>query len=121
MAKYSYGELRQSYAKLWKAMKIPAGIRLRATDARVCAIATGKPRYDQVANATSVPWYVIGMIHEMEGGLNFATHLHNGDPLTHRTVQVPVTPASTPPISGARPTTTRRASSFATVCSIRTR
>src|SRR6185503_1942949 len=30
-----------------------------------------------------------GMIHEMEGGLNFATHLHNGDPLTHRTVQVP--------------------------------
>ena len=56
MAKYSYGELRQSYAKLWKAMKIPAGIRLRATDARVGAIAAGKPRYDQVANATSVPW-----------------------------------------------------------------
>ena len=89
MAKYSYGELRQSYAMLWKAMKIPAGIRLRATDARVGAIATGKPRYDQVANATSVPWYVIGMIHEMEGGLNFATHLHNGDPLTSRTIHVP--------------------------------
>ena len=45
MVKYSYGELRQSYAKLWKAMKIPAGVRLRATDARVCAIATGKSRY----------------------------------------------------------------------------
>src|SRR6476620_4258238 len=99
MAKYSFGELRQSYAKLWKAMQIPAGIRLRATDARVGAIATGKPRYDQVANATSVPWYVIGMIHEMEGGLNFATHLHNGDPLTHRTVQVPAgrPPTGVPP------------------------
>jgi lysozyme family protein len=99
MAKYSYGELRQSYAKLWKAMEIPAGRRLLATDARVHAIATGKPRYDQVANATNVPWYVIGMIHEMEGGLNFATHLHNGDPLAHRTVQEPAgrPPTGVPP------------------------
>ena len=99
MAKYSYGELRQAYAMLWKAMEIPAGRRLLATDARVHAIATGKPRYDQVANATGVPWYVIGMIHEMEGGLNFATHLHNGDPLSHRTVQVPAgrPPTGIPP------------------------
>jgi lysozyme family protein len=89
MVRYSYGELRQSYAQLWKAMEIPPGIRVRATDARVDAIATAKPRYDQVANATGVPWYVIGVIHEMEGGLNFATHLHNGDPLTNRTNHVP--------------------------------
>ncbi len=99
MVKYSYGELRQSYAALWKAMKIPAGIRLRSTDARVRAIATGKPRYDQVANATGVPWHVIGIIHEMEAGLNFAAHLHNGDPLTNRTVQVPAgrPPTGIPP------------------------
>ena len=89
MAKYSFGELQRSYAALWKAMQIPAGVRVQATDARVRAIAECKPRYDQVANATGVPWYVIGMIHEMEGGLNFSTHLHNGDPLTRRTVQVP--------------------------------
>src|SRR4030095_4461647 len=56
-------------------------------------------RDDQVANAPSVPWYVIGIIHEMEGGLNFSTHLHNGDPLTARTVQVP---AGRPP-TGGRP------------------
>src|SRR6187397_3575227 len=89
MAKYSFAELQRSYAALWKAMQIPAGVRVQATDARVRAIAESKPRYDQVANATGVPWYVIGMIHEMEGGLNFITHLHNGDPLTRRTVQVP--------------------------------
>jgi lysozyme family protein len=89
MAKYSFAELQRSYAALWKAMQIPAGVRVQATDARVRAIAESKPRYDQVANATGVPWYVIGMIHEMEGGLNFTTHLHNGDPLTRRTVQVP--------------------------------
>ena len=92
--------------QLWKAMQIPAGVRVRATDARVRAIADGKPRYDQVANATGVPWYVIGMIHEMEGGLNFATHLHNGDPLTARTVHVPSGPPayrrSPVPVGGQR-------------------
>jgi len=99
MAKYSFGELQRSYAALWKAMQIPAGVRVQATDARVRAIAECKPRYDQVSNATGVPWYVIGVIHEMEGGLNFSTHLHNGDPLTRRTVQVPAgrPPTGVPP------------------------
>ena len=69
MANYPYGELRKGYAELWARMEIPAGRRLAATDARVRAIADGKARYDQVANATGVPWYVIGIIHEMEGGL----------------------------------------------------
>ena len=99
MANFAYGGLRQSYAALWKAMQIPTGVRVQATDARVRAIAEAKPRYDQVANATGVPWYVIGIIHEMEGGLNFATHLHNGDPLAGRTVQVPAgrPPTGIPP------------------------
>ena len=99
MATYPYGELRKGYADLWARMEIPAGRRLAATDARVRAIADGKARYDQVANATGVPWYVIGIIHEMEGGLNFTTHLHNGDPLTRRTVQVPAgrPPTGMPP------------------------
>src|SRR4029079_13242100 len=52
MVGYSFGELRQSYARLWNAMEIPPGIRVRSTDSRVTAIATGKSRYDQVANAT---------------------------------------------------------------------
>src|SRR5262249_16489898 len=99
MAKYSYAELQASYAALWKAMQIPPGVRVQATDARVRAMAARKSRYDQVANATGVPWYVVAMIHEMEGGLNFATHLHNGDPLTARTVHVPVgrPPTGSPP------------------------
>jgi len=29
------------------------------------------------------------LVHGMEGGFNFNTHLHNGDPLTARTVRVP--------------------------------
>jgi lysozyme family protein len=32
---------------------------------------------------------MIGVIHAMEGGFNFAGHLHNGDPLTSRTKNGP--------------------------------
>jgi lysozyme family protein len=88
MVGFSYGELREEYADLWGAMKIPAGTA-SALDARIRAIARGRPRYDKVANATGVTWYVIAIIHEMEASLKFTTHLHHGDPLTDRTVQVP--------------------------------
>jgi lysozyme family protein len=36
-----------------------------------------------------IPWYVVAVIHHMEGSSNFKTHLHNGDPLTGYTVNVP--------------------------------
>ena len=32
---------------------------------------------------------MVGVIHALESSLNFGRHLHNGDPLTARTVQVP--------------------------------
>jgi lysozyme family protein len=32
---------------------------------------------------------VIALIHSLEASLNFTTHLHNGDPLTARTIHVP--------------------------------
>ncbi len=46
-------------------------------------------RYAAVAAVTSIPWFVVAVIHAMECGLRFDEHLHNGDPLTARTVQVP--------------------------------
>lgn len=46
-------------------------------------------QYHAVTAKTSVPSYVIGCIHMMESGFNFKTHLHNGDPLTARTVNRP--------------------------------
>lgn len=48
-----------------------------------------RPRYEAVAARTGVPWWFIGVVHAMEASFNFSTHLHNGDPLTGRTVQVP--------------------------------
>jgi lysozyme family protein len=48
-----------------------------------------RTRYEAVANSLCVPWYFIGIVHALEASLNFEGHLHNGDPLAERTVQVP--------------------------------
>jgi lysozyme family protein len=46
-------------------------------------------RYEKVAKALKMPWYVVAVIHNMEAGMSFTRHLHNGDPLTARTTHVP--------------------------------
>ncbi len=47
-------------------------------------------RYCQVSqNFNHMPWCLVGIIHAMECGFNFACHLHNGDPLTGRTTHAP--------------------------------
>jgi len=52
-------------------------------------IVSFKERYDEVQSITNVPWWFTGIIHRLEGNSNFNTHLHNGDSLKARTVQVP--------------------------------
>ena len=52
-------------------------------------ILKGRPFYEAVEKKLDIPWYFTGIIHCMEGSCNFKVHLHNGDPLTARTVQVP--------------------------------
>ncbi len=49
----------------------------------------GRERYELVASKTGVPWQVVAVIHGLEAGFSWSKHLHNGDPLTARTVQVP--------------------------------
>lgn len=39
----------------------------------------GRPRYEQVAAATGVPWDFIGVLHYRESACNFAGILHNGE------------------------------------------
>lgn len=61
----------------------------RAVD-RVAAIAiANRARYDVAAAATGVPWFVIAAIHNLECSQRFDQHLHNGDPLKAKTVNVP--------------------------------
>jgi lysozyme family protein len=57
-----------------------------------------KARYQAVSARTGVPWTVIAVNHELECAQNFQKHLHNGDPLSAKTVQVPKgRPAGSPP------------------------
>ena len=58
-------------------------------NAIVNSIVKSRSRYEAVANKLNIPWYFIGIVHCMEGSLSFKVHLHNGDPLTARTIQVP--------------------------------
>lgn len=88
MAALSYTALRTEYATLWDSMVI--NDRLRETIERQAKrIIANRSRYEPVEAATGVPWFCIGIIHIMECGGSFSKHLHNGDPLTARTVQVP--------------------------------
>lgn len=48
-----------------------------------------RERYQKIEDEICVPWYFVGIIHGMECAFDFNKHLHNGDPLRSRTVQVP--------------------------------
>lgn len=57
----------------------------------VRAIKANQARYEKISRLVGgvVPWSFIAVIHNLECGLSFSKHLHNGDPLTRRTVLVP--------------------------------
>lgn len=54
-------------------------------------IVVNKSRYVNISQLSggNTPWYVIGIIHYNECNLSFSYHLHNGDPLSAKTVRVP--------------------------------
>jgi lysozyme family protein len=59
---------------------------------RVVERITGEARrtaYERIEAEVGTPWYFVAVIHNLEGSLNMTRHLHNGDPLSARTVQVP--------------------------------
>jgi len=58
-------------------------------DNTIKLILAGRPHYEAVQAKINVPWYFTGIIHCLEGSLNFQTHLHNGDSLNGKTRNVP--------------------------------
>ena len=102
--------------------------RIAGLDQIATRINSAKARYETIQGSTGVPWYVVGILHWLEAGGRFDTHLHNGDPLIARTTHVPVgrPPQGEPPfeweVSAADALTLVRLSgeggSFATVGSM---
>lgn len=80
--------VRREYAELWAGMEIrPERQAVVAKAAR--EILDAKMTYREIEDATGVPWWWVGITHRLEARGNFKCHLHNGDPLTARTRQVP--------------------------------
>lgn len=81
-------ELEADYVRLWKTCSLRVGTPERA--APICrAIVEHAAVYKRIVQGSSLPWYFVGCLHHMETGGSFEKHLHNGDSLKHRTVQVP--------------------------------
>jgi lysozyme family protein len=79
---------RQEYQTLFDSCEIRPDKKARVQE-RVTQIIAKKGRYEKVEAETRVPWYIVAVIHSLEGDLDFSTHLHNGDSLSHRTKNVP--------------------------------
>lgn len=92
--------LTQEYTRLFDTC-IADPARQAEVDKCAQGVEFGRPQYEAAGKPLGIPWHFIGVVHSLETGLRFNRHLHNGDPLTARTVQVPAgRPASgSPPFS----------------------
>ena len=84
----AFPELKDEYSNLWAEMAIRRD-KLPEVDSIVQRIVGHKEIYRAVEQLTRVPWFAIAIIHNLQAGGDFTRHLHNGDPLTARTVHVP--------------------------------
>lgn len=80
--------LASEYSLLYESCLIRPN-RKAAVGQVVRRLTANRPRYEKVAEALKMPWYVVAVIHNMEAGGDFKRHLHNGDPLSARTTHVP--------------------------------
>ena len=80
--------LGSEYQRLWDTCEVRPERRSAAADI-VDQIVRHRSRYEAAGRSHGVPWYVVGIIHQLEASGDFTKHLHNGDPLTARTVQEP--------------------------------
>ena len=80
--------LRGEYVQLFDSCRIRPE-RGDEVESLVKQLLNNQPRYEKVAEALGIPWSFIAVIHNMESSQSFHKHLHNGDPLTARTVQQP--------------------------------
>jgi lysozyme family protein len=97
--------LRREYRRLFRSAKVRAE-RKPLVDQIVDSLVAHKNRYERVGTRSGVPWWFVAIIHDLEASRNFHTHLHNGDPLNHKTVHVPAgRPPGKPPFTWAESAT----------------
>jgi len=80
--------LRAEYQRLFDTCQVSVD-KVGEVERLLDQLLANSERYESVAGKMNMPWQVIAVIHNMESSQNFKRHLHNGDPLTARTVHVP--------------------------------
>jgi lysozyme family protein len=96
----TFANLKAEYEAEWANCQIRDDKRGTVEGVCVATLNANTAKYQQVAaQFPGMPWYFIGVIHAMETGFRFNRHLHNGDPLSAKTVRVP----KGRPISGNPP------------------
>lgn len=93
-------KLRTEYRQLFDSCEIRPE-HANEVQAVITQIFGKQLRYGFLGTELEIPWFVIAAIHSIESSLNFNAHLHNGDPLTARTVHVPSgrSPTGIPPFT----------------------
>lgn len=103
-------ELRLEYQTLWDTCEVDSS-RQGIVEIMANSAFANRARYQAVASPLEIPWHFIAVVHSMESGQNFRKHLHNGDSLTARTVNVP----SERPVVGDPPFTWEQSAADALV------
>lgn len=95
-------EISDKYQDLYNRM-VFRNERMKDAEAAARLILKGKANYDRVSEKLGgkIPWYFIGITHYMECSCNFSRHLHNGDPLTKKTIRVPAGRPKADPWNGS--------------------
>lgn len=75
---FTFEKLREEYKSLWDGLKI---IKSDAAGRQAQHIVNAREHYLDIASATNVPWFVLGIIHVREAGdpPDFKAVLHNGE------------------------------------------
>jgi lysozyme family protein len=80
--------LRAEYERLFAGCKVRQQ-RIEDADRIIDRLVAARARYEALETTLGTPWYFVAVIHSLESGQRFDRHLHNGDPLTARTVHEP--------------------------------
>ncbi len=83
-----YEDIKDEYIRIWNTCKLRPE-KLSAVRREADRVVANREVYEEIAEATEVPWWFIGLIHGMECSFSLNKHLHNGDSLKARTWQVP--------------------------------
>lgn len=93
-----YNEMIPYYRKLVDSYKVDSSDKVRNA---ITLVKKGEAVYREIERKTGCPWQIVGAIHYRESTCNMDRHLHNGDPLSRRTVRIP----SGRPVDGEPPFT----------------